>query len=121
MTPWLLAVPVGAGLLYLLWPKSGPDPRYAPPPPAPGATRVTIPGGPRYLTYVQRIDAGLLAYRSAKLIGGPGLTSVLTEFKNTLDVVKNMAAADLAQGQITAADLTSINVKIDAAKKEIGA
>jgi len=117
MSPLLLLIPLAGVAVYLAWPKG--QTQYAPLPPTPGVLPAS--GGARYMTYVQRIDTGLFAYRTAKIIGGTALTAALAEVKGTLDVVKGMAEADRLQGQITTADMTSINVKIDAAKKEIGA
>ena len=117
MSPLLLLIPVAGAAIYLAWPKG--QTQYPPLPPTPGVLPAS--GGARYMTYIQRIDTGLLAYRAAKIVGGSALTTALAEVKGTLDVVKSMAEADRLQGTITTADMTSINAKIDATKKEIGA
>jgi hypothetical protein len=41
--------------------------------------------------------------------------------RGTLDIVASMAGVDLAQGNITQADMNNLNAQIAAGKKEIGA
>lgn len=124
MNPLLIAVPVlGAGALFLLWPKkaaaAGPSP-YTPQPSPAGVGPAFMSGGVRYMTYIQRIDAAAFTWRAVKLIGGTAASSALAELRGTLDVVKGMAFADQARGQLTAQDMAAINAKIDALNKEIG-
>ena len=114
MSPWLLAVPVGAAAVYFLWPKS--TQAYAPP----AGNRAMGPGGSRAISYLQRLDAALFAYRGTKLIGGTSAANALAEVRGTLDVVKGMAEQDLLQGRIVKADMDAINAKIAAIRKEIG-
>jgi hypothetical protein len=121
MSPWLLAVPIGAAVIYFVWPKgaaaapAGPSP-YTPPP---GPAAVS-PGSARALSYHQRLDGALLAYRAVKLVGGTAAANALAELRGTLDVVKGMAEADLLARRIAQADMDAINAKIAAVRKEIG-
>lgn len=120
MNPLLIAVPVIGGVaLYLLWPKSKAPVGPSPYTPAPGAPAITS-GGPRALTYQQQINAALLAFRAAKLIGGSAVGDAGKQLVGTLDVVNGMVTADLTAGRVTAADKAAIDVSIAAAKKEVG-
>ena len=118
MSPWLLAVPIGAAAVYFLWPKSpeAAGAAYVPPP----GQRASGAGGSRAISYLQRLDAALLAYRGTKLIGGAGAASALAELRGTLDVVKGMAEQDLLQGRILKADMDAIDAKINGVRKQIG-
>lgn len=115
---WIPVVLAGGviALIFLLKPGQA---AAQPPPPGP----MVPPGQPspvRALTYAQRIDSALLAWRAVKLVSGPAASAAASVLRSTTDVVKGMAAADAAQGNITAADLASVNAKIDAAIKELG-
>lgn len=120
MNPLLIAVPViGAGALFLLWPKKA---AAAPSPytPAPGFQAVTS-GSARALSYQQQINAALLAYRAAKFIGGSAVSDAAKQLVGTLDVVSGMVLNDQAAGRITSQDKTNIDAAIAFAKKEIAA
>ena len=112
---WLLAVPIGAAIVYFVWPKPAGTGPYAP---APGPT-VATPGSVRAMSYLQRLDAALFAYRAVRLVGGTAAASALAELKATLDVVKGMADADLAAGRIVQSDMDAITAKIAAVRKEM--
>lgn len=119
MSPWLIAVPIGAAVVYLVWPKSATGAPVSPwAKPAPGPAAI-VPGGSRALSYLQRLDAALFTYRAVKVVGGTAAAGALAELKGTLDVVKGMAEADLLQGRIVKADMDAIGAKIEAARKEI--
>lgn len=117
---WWLIPLVGGGAVLVYFLARGMKPEtpaavYTPPPGAPAITS----GGARYLTYIQRIDTALLTYRAAKAIGASAVVDAARELSGVLDVVKNMAAQDLAAKRITELDMANINAKIEAAKKEI--
>lgn len=120
MNPLLLAIPVGVGILYLVWPKGATGAPVVPwgRPPA-GPTAVTA-GGSRAISYLQRLGAALLAYRAVKFIGGTAAASALSELRGTLDVVKGMAEEDLLKGRIVQQDMTAINARMAEIRKEIG-
>lgn len=122
MSPWLLVIPIGGAVVYMILKGMAPakeavTTKYAPPP---GPT-VTQSGGVRALRYLQRLDASLFAFRQARMIGGPAVTTAAAELRGTLDVVRSMAEADLAAERITKQDMDTINSKIEQIKKEIGA
>lgn len=114
---WLIPVAVVGGVaVYLLTRGSGATTAYTP---APAAAPAVSSGGARAMTYIQRLDAALLAYQAVKLVGGAAAASALAELKGTLDVVRGMAQADLAQRTITQADMAAIQAKIDELNKKI--
>lgn len=120
VSPLVVAVPlIGGAALYFLWPKAapaGPSP-YTPPPGRPAV----LPGGPRAASYQQQINAALLGYRAAKMIGGASVSEAAKQLVGTLDVVSGMVANDAAAKNITAQDKANIDATIAAAKKEITA
>lgn len=115
---WIPVVLAGGviALIFLLKPGQA---AAETPPPGP----IVPPGQPspvRAMTYVQRIDSALLAWRTVKLVSGPAAQAAGSVLRSTTDVVKAMAATDAAKGQITAADLAAVNAKVDSALKELG-
>lgn len=128
MSPLLLLIPLGGGLIYLL---TRPSARADQPYHAPAAA-VTMgpvaPGGARATQYVTRVNQAVATYRMAKnaaaLVGlGKEATAVqaaLKEVSGTIDVVRGMAMNDLAAGTITQQDMDRINLAIDSAQTEIG-
>lgn len=117
MSPWLLAVPIGAAIVYFVWPKSAMAALWSTPPQGPIAASS---GGSRALSYLQRLDAALFAYRAVKVVGGTAAASALAELRGTLDVVQGMAETDLLQRRIVQADMDAIKAKIASVRKEIG-
>jgi len=94
-------------------------PEHAPVPPA--GPPVATGGGVRYRGYVKKIEMAVAALQQAKqaqeTLGLPFAVGAAVELKGVLEVVEGMAKNDLAQGQITQADLDSINASIAEAKK----
>lgn len=120
MSPWLIAVPVVGGVVFWLATRkaeAAPSAAYAPLPPSRPAL---MSGGSRALSYLQRLNAALLAYRAVKVIGGTALANALAELRGTLDVVSGMAENDRLAGGITDQDLAQIKAKVAEIRKEIG-
>jgi hypothetical protein len=116
MNPLVIIVPagIGVGLYFLLRPST---PAYATPPPG---TPTAQSGGPRYQTYMQQLQGASLAYTAGSLFDKSATSSAAQQFKGTLDVVGQMAAADQKANNITVADLNAINSQIAVLKKQIG-
>ncbi len=117
MNPLLLAIPViGGVVIYLVTRPSGTPSALMPPPGTPAAGS----GGTRYQSYMQQLQGASLAYSAGSLFDKSDTSAVAQQFKGTLDVVGQMAAADQKAGNITSTDLTNINNQIAALKKQIG-
>jgi hypothetical protein len=113
----VLVVPAGlaVGLYLVLKPSS--TPAYATPPPG---TPTAMNGGERYQSYMQQLQVASIAYQAGSLFDKSAVSAAAQQFKGTLDVVGQMAAADQRAGNITVADLNGINNQIAAFKKQIG-
>lgn len=118
MNAMYLAIPVVGGIaLYLITSaKSKVSSAIAPPPGTPTA----VSGGPRYHSYMQQLQAAGVAYDAASLFDRSSTSAAAQQFKGTLDVVGQMAQADMQAGNITGADLGAIQSAISALKKKLG-
>lgn|SRR5574342_206583 len=114
MNPLALLIPVGLGVgAYLVFkPKT---PQYQPPPGNP----TQVSGGPRYQSYMEQLQAASLAYDAASLFGKAPPEAV-SQFKNTLDVVGQMAQVDQQRGNITGNDYGAIQSSISSLKRKVG-
>jgi hypothetical protein len=115
MNPLIIVLPVLGIGGYLVYRALQPA-QYLPPPGTPAVGS----GGVRYQSYLSQINDAMLAFRAAKAFGETSGTAAMTT-RGTLDIVASMAGVDLAQGNITQADMNNLNAQIAAGKKEIGA
>lgn len=117
---WMVLIPVvGVIAAIALWPKEEKKPGVTATWGTPGGPSTAMPGSARAITYMQRLDAGLMAWKAVRLIGGSAAASALATLKGTLDVVPSMALTDVQKGRITEEDMAAISAKVDSIKEQI--
>jgi hypothetical protein len=118
MNPMLILIPVGLGVAgyLILSAKNTVSSIYQPPPGSPALGS----GGARYQSYMDQLNAANIAYAAASIFDSSATSGAAQQLKGTLDVVGNMAQLDLQAKTITQQDLTNIQTKIAALKKQIG-